>query len=280
MGKCAALTLVIVLAVSSLFMIGSVFAQSTPKPSVPEFTVKFVNASYTVTITNAYTGLDETKQISNNSIEIAITNQPFNYSDYQIYYNLRVKPRFADNWTEIYPIQNRTSSYNGDDTFSYAEYVSPDSPTQPSSGYTLISFPVVPTELYGASGYDVQRYYSGYEGEEGRIFAFLSAIPDGAELDFQVEALVGHASQRWVIDHPLYPTIGGHFAPAVAYDETSRWSNTQTVTIGESQTPTPTPTPSQEPQQTEQVEAILGVAIVVAVFGAGLGLLIYLIKRK
>jgi Na+-driven multidrug efflux pump len=48
--------------------------------------------------------------------------------------------------------------------------------------------------------------------------------------------------------------------------------------------PTPTPTPSQVPQQKIEFEAILGVAIVVAiviaVLSAGLGLLIYLIKRK
>jgi len=42
---------------------------------------------------------------------------------------------------------------------------------------------------------------------------------------------------------------------------------------------TPTLMPSQEPQQTE-FTTIIGVAIVVAVFGAGLGLLIYLSKRK
>lgn len=44
--------------------------------------------------------------------------------------------------------------------------------------------------------------------------------------------------------------------------------------------PTPTPTPSQEPQQTEQLEIIVGAVILVTLFGAGLGLLIYLIKRK
>jgi len=44
--------------------------------------------------------------------------------------------------------------------------------------------------------------------------------------------------------------------------------------------PNPTSTPSQEPQQTLQLEAILGVAIAAAVIAAGLGLLIYLIKRK
>lgn len=44
--------------------------------------------------------------------------------------------------------------------------------------------------------------------------------------------------------------------------------------------PTPTPTPYKEPQQTEQFEAILGAVIAVAVIGAGVGLVIYLIKRK
>ena len=43
--------------------------------------------------------------------------------------------------------------------------------------------------------------------------------------------------------------------------------------------PNPTPTPSQEPQQLEQ-EIIIVAAIAAAVIGAGLCLLIYLIKRK
>jgi hypothetical protein len=46
-----------------------------------------------------------------------------------------------------------------------------------------------------------------------------------------------------------------------------------------SPTPTPTSTPTITPQQTEQ-EIIIGVAITVAVFATGLGLLVYLIKRK
>jgi nitrous oxidase accessory protein NosD len=45
-------------------------------------------------------------------------------------------------------------------------------------------------------------------------------------------------------------------------------------------TSTPTPTPYQEPQQTDQTEIIIIVAIVVAIIIAGLGFLIYLIKRK
>jgi len=277
------------LVLASAVFLGTVQASTDvsdiPKPSVPQFTVKFVNASYSITTTDPYTGVSETQQISNNSIQVTINNQPFDHSNNQIYYNIRIKPHFADNWTDVYPVRNRTSSYNGDGTFSYAQYINDDSTPQSELSYTIITFPVVPTELYSASGYDIQRYYSGDEGQEGRYFAILYAIPSDGQLDFQLEALVGHASQSWVIEHPFYPTIGGYFAPAVAYDLSSGWSNTQTITIGESQTPTsspattPTPTPSEEPQLAEQ-EIIIGVAIAAAVIGAGLSLLIYLIKRK
>jgi predicted cobalt transporter CbtA len=68
----------------------------------------------------------------------------------------------------------------------------------------------------------------------------------------------------------------------------SGWSNTQTYTVGDWQiiaspsptsTPEPTSTPYTEPQQLEQ-ELILGATITLAVIVAGLGLLVYLIKRK
>jgi hypothetical protein len=57
-------------------------------------------------------------------------------------------------------------------------------------------------------------------------------------------------------------------------------SPTPTPTPTLAPTPTTTPTPSQEPTQDMQFEAILGAAIVIAVLGAGLGLLVCLIKRK
>lgn len=264
--------LTMVISSLSLIMVKPAYAQSIPKPSVPQFTVKFVNASYSVTTTNSYTGLNETQQISNNSIEVTIKNQPFDYSNngltYQIYFNVRTKPHFADNWTEVYPLENRTSSYNGDGTFSYGEYISADSASQSKSSYTIITFPVVATDTYSASGYDIQRYYSGGEGQEGRYFAFLSAIPDGGQVDFQVEALVGHDSQSWVIEHPFYPTIGGHFAPAVAYDSTSGWSNIQTITIGETFSPTPNPTPTvpEFPSVTIVTIMLIVLALAISVF--------------
>lgn len=230
-------------------MIKPAGAQSTPTPSIPEVTVTFVNSSYNVTTSNAYTGVNETEQISNNSIEVKIKNQPFDCSNNQIYYNVRAKPHFADNWTEVYPLENLTSSYNnGDGTFSYAEYISADSASQSSSSQTIITFPVVPTEFYGETGYDIQRYYLGGEDRESGYSAFLSGIPYRAQIDFEVEALVGHSSQMWVIQHPLAPQYGGYFEPAIAFDAASGWSNTQTVTIGEN-SPTSTPTASASPTE-------------------------------
>ena len=71
-NKVFSLLLFLILTASSLFIVESANAQSIPKLSVPEFTVKFVNASYGVTTTNPYTGANETQQISNNSIKITI----------------------------------------------------------------------------------------------------------------------------------------------------------------------------------------------------------------
>jgi hypothetical protein len=73
-------------------------------------------------------------------------------------------------------------------------------------------------------------------------------------------------------------------APEATYMPTTPPLPTDSPTPTIEPTPTPpnnvpTPTPYQEPQQTEQ-EMIIGVTIAVSVIGAGLGLLIYLIKRK
>jgi hypothetical protein len=97
---------------------------------------------------------------------------------------------------------------------------------------------------------------------------FFKDIPESGEVDVQVQALFG--------DFKAEPY--GHIGlPAPTYDfyfkgTASDWSNTQTVQFGEIQTPEPSPMPNQE--------LTIDIAIVAAVIIVGIGVLIYLIKRK
>jgi hypothetical protein len=98
----------------------------------------------------------------------------------------------------------------------------------------------------------------------------LDYVP-GNQIDFQIQALIGY-----------------YTADNVFVGKTSGWSDTQTLTIPEGQAPTPSPettTPtSPSPLPSEELhlgqDAILGIAVTVAVVCVGLGLLVYLIKRK
>ena len=248
MSNTVALMLFTLLMLYSLVMIGCVFAQS-----VPEFTVKVVAHPYDVPTTystDPYTGETITYagyHVENKSIEVWIKNQPFtSYSDgdgheVNLYYDVRAKGHFEEEWGT--PV-------------TYLESDSAERIPQSNSEYTVLS---------------LVNYYSSK-----------------AQVDYQVEAIVGH----FYTDY--YPPGHAIQFPVTAFqvDGTSGWSSTQTLTIGEIQTtsPEPTPTlpnmgpispPSQEPALTqEQIVLILGVAIVMAVLAVGLGLLVYLIKRK
>jgi hypothetical protein len=227
--KVAALFIVVLLAVSGLLILAAPASASIPKPSVPEFTVQYVVSSYSLTTTDPYTGLTTTQQLANSSIQVTIKNQPAPDSTHQIYYNIRSKPHFEGNWTELYPIVNVTNApFNGDWTYSKYLYY-PDFPkslNQSTTEFTVVS-------LVGD--------YNGYS---------YTAFPLNAEIDFQVEAIVGHDSQAWAIQHPFTPTYGGFYEPDVAVDSDSGWSSIQTVTVGgnaASSTPTASALPSQNP---------------------------------
>jgi hypothetical protein len=107
---------------------------------------------------------------------------------------------------------------------------------------------------------------------EYTVLSLVNYYNPKAQVDYQVEAFLGH-----FYDTPYPP--GNHsiqwLVTAFKVDAPSGWSETKTLTFDESQTPAP----NQEPQQIEQ-EILIGAAIAVAVIVAGLGLLIYLIKRK
>jgi len=245
---------------SSFVMVGCAFAEPIPKPTVPEFTVKYIDLSYNVPPkygVDQFTGetviTQEGYHRDNQSAVFKIKNQPFNpYTDsggnnISLYYNFRAKGHFGDEWRP-YPFTDSGLSSN-----RYSAMI-----------YSFGSIPefVASTSEYTELSVSLTNFYS-YEN-----------LQTGNQIDFQVQAQIGY------IDYSgdgFYSFLG----------ETSDWSNTQTITILESQTapplPTmpifPTPTPYNEPQLTEQ-EVILGAAVIVAVLAAGLGLLIYLFKRK
>jgi len=228
------------------------------KPSVPEFTVKYVNLTYDVPPTygiDEFTGetviMQEGYHVDNQSAVFKINNQPFNpYTDsggnnISLYYNFRAKGHFGDEW-RYYPFSD--SGYS-------------------SSRYSamIYSFGSIPEFLASTSEYTELSVNLG-------IFYRYENLQTGDQIDFQVQAQIGYidySGDGW------YSFIG----------ETSDWSETQTMTFGESQTLTPSPETTPFPTNYTGVglvetETIMGLAIIVTVLGAGLGLLIYLIKRK
>lgn len=93
----------------SLLSVKSTNAQITPKPSVPEFNLKFVDASYDVPkthTTDPYTGQEITHQgyhVSKTNLIMTIQNQPsvYQYSE-SFLYNIQVKGHYEENWTQLY----------------------------------------------------------------------------------------------------------------------------------------------------------------------------------
>jgi hypothetical protein len=211
--------------------------------SVPEFTLQYVDYSYdvppkTTSTTDPYTNETITATIPGYHVENKTIQATINNNIGASYYNFRYKGHYGKEWS-YYPFDpDSFLGYRLSDTYSVPYEAS-------NSDYTLAALPS----------------------------DFFKDIPEGGLVDVQVQALFG--------DFRAVPY--GHIIPlpAPTYDfyfegTMSDWSNTQTITVGESQTPTspePTPMPLQE-------LLILGVAVAAIVIGAGLLLLIYLIKRK
>jgi len=256
MSKCATLLLIIVLTLSSLIIVESAFAQSIPKPSVPEFSVKLLDSSYdepTTHSTNPYTGEKVTHpgyRVESRTIEIKIKNQPFtpflveeataNWTAY-LQYNIRWKGHFEQDWHEIYIPTNGFAGANLE------------------SDYTAISF-----EGEYSSSEGLNLYYQG----------LIATFPSGAQVDFQVKAMIGYVHRD--------PSLLGW----IFTGETSGWSETRTITIPAS---TASPTDSQTPDQTTepttngdsqtlQSAAIIGTVVAIVLVSAVL--LIYFKKRN
>ncbi len=213
MSKLATLLLIAVLAVSSLLAVE--VANGLTKPSVPEFTVKFVDASYdipTTYSTDPYTGANVAHpgyHVQNRTIEVTIKNQPFTsyQSDGQIinfYLNIRTKAHYTTEWITIY---NPDRGY----------------PTQSSSEYTKVTFSL-----------------------DDNVFPFWNNVPSGGIVDFQVQALIGCTHRAYNSSE----TDQLNMYPWVFTGEMSTWSDTQTVAVsGTTVSPSPTSTSTSTANQ-------------------------------
>jgi len=206
------------------------------EPSVPEFTLEYVDNSYdvpptTTSSTDPYTNETTTTTIPGYHVENWTLQATIKNNLCASYYNFRYKGHYEDEWS-YYPFgPNGSLGYMLSDAFSVPYKAS-------TSDYTVAALPSY----------------------------FFKDIPEGGEVDVQVQALFG--------DFRAVPYVHLVPLPAPTYDfyfegTTSDWSDTQTIPISESKTPT-----------SELGNIIIGVAIASAVIVAGLGLLIYLIKRK
>jgi hypothetical protein len=211
MSKSLAVLLLFAL-LSSSFIISGLVCASTPKPSVPEFTLSYVDHSYDVppkpsSSTDPYTGDTITTTIpgyhvKNITIDANITNSGASY------YNFRYKGHYEDDWS-YYPFN----------PIYGLDYFLPDAHGVPfhasTSSHTVLS-------LY-----------------------FLPDIPVNGKLDIQVQALFGDF--RAVPYVHLGGVPGGPTYDFYWEGEASNWSNTQTITIDKN-TPAATPDTSLPPQ--------------------------------
>jgi hypothetical protein len=258
-SKSFSLLIILILAASSIVMVKPIFAQSIIKPSAPEFTVKYVDYSYDVPPIygiNQYTGQNETVQagyhVDNRTMVFTIKNQPFNsYNDSSgnyitLYYNFRFKGQYGLQWS-YYPFDG------GQTTHSYGIY---------SGGFFIYysasnsSSTVFSIRLNTLTNYPID-----------------TQIPDCSQVDFQVQALLGHINEIYT------GLMAGDYFNFVG--ESSDWSNTQTIKVANGATSTSTSTStSPTPTPTIPEFSSLAIQLTLITMVAVAGLLVYFKKRK
>jgi len=236
-------------------MVKAIFAQPIQTPSVPKFTLELVDYSYdvppvTTTTIDQFTGKEVVTttpgyRVENKSIEITVKNQPFTpYDDAEGHLiNLYYDVRFKGHFG------------------SEADWEQP-------------FYKPIRNGIYGTTKQNPQS------SSEYTVISFSSEFQDGDVVDFQVQTLEGFYT-LWE------PILAVHMGTSQFTGKSSGWSNTQTITISEFQIPSPEPTiptsltpmPHDVPEPAE-LEVILGAVFIVVIIGSGLGLLVYLLKKK
>ncbi|MGD6851400.1 MAG: hypothetical protein ACQCN6_04985 [Candidatus Bathyarchaeia archaeon] len=206
------LTITIVMACLTTLTVKPANAQSIPKPSVPEFTIKYNDYSYNVP---PVYGIDpdtdenvtkvEGYHVDNRTVEFTIINQPFtpfidpsNGRTINLFYNIKYKLSSGGEWV---------SMFGGDREFWAG-----------SSGQNF--------DPYVKFGYPIEDYSSQYTIIK---YAFLSDIPSYGAIDFQVQALEGYTNYTAIGESHIFYSAG-HYT---FYGEKSGWSSTQKISLSD-----------------------------------------------
>jgi hypothetical protein len=252
-SKSFTLILAAILAVSSLMIVESASAQAIPKPSVPQFSIKYFDNSYDVPPTygiDQYTGktviIKEGSHVDNKVVEFTIKNQPFTPQFYpsfstntSLFYNIEVKGHYTNTWTEVYSSSTftYTPGWNNNNVYTWYDY-----PVQSNS--------------------------------ENSVLSLLANYPNGSKIDFRVQAIIANVTQIWLPN--FLPDYGmryhgpSDFTQKMAWTSAypSDWSNIQTISIPDgsltvstsaSLTPSPTLTLTVTPTPTVPEFPILAI---------------------
>lgn len=195
--------LLVVLFVTALSILAAESeCSSIPEPSVPEFTVTYEDHTYYVPPTygvDQYTGKNVTIQgdyfADNKSIILRIENQKFtssvNGTSYYLFYNVRVKGHFGEDWTEL---------YSGD---------LPDNLLNEStSSHTTLS---IPTGRY-PYGAQIDVQVKAYIGHYSQVYvppqgSFWATKPGGYITELAIDGTSGWSgTQTLTLSTPL-PTL-------------------------------------------------------------------------
>ena len=129
-SKPFALFLTLTLTISSLaLLISQPVDAQTSQPPIPTFTLTHVKSFYNQTTTNPFNGTQITQQIDNSSVLVSIKNEEWTFegSSMFIWYNLRYKGYFEENWVSF------DKYYN----IPFGSQIPPS-----DSGYSVVSFPI------------------------------------------------------------------------------------------------------------------------------------------
>jgi hypothetical protein len=204
------------------------------KPSVPEFTLRYVDRSYAVGATydiDIYTGMNVTTHeayyVQLKTIELTIKNQAFtefkdsdNHS-INLYYSVRMKGHSGGSWT--YP--------------NYGDYYVEG---KPEINYVRANTDSVTVITYGLVG------------NNGTVDYYCFDIPAGGRADFQVQAFIGYYNRT------TFTGMLGESHQDVFTGESSDWSDTQTITVDNSSAVTSSPAPSSSTSASQNPTLTVG----------------------